>query len=703
MKRFNNLSTRTKLMIAMGAAWLLMAIVIIIAYRGLTDISRSAKNIHDVHFQSALDFKQLTSNINHQTTRILEMMLLTTKSDQQAKERDVRNRAQLIDEIIQRQDKILTDSDSREKLAELKKILKDYRQTREETILLIYLGKIDKAKELRFSLQVEREERMRILSTEMGDRADSAMGAQFALDMKEASQSTRLLLIVGIFSLFFTLIMVLILNRTIATPLNQVTAIVSKISSRDDLTTKIPAGDRKDEVGVLAQAFRRMVENLRNSTSDIAESKRLALEIRSSALYARNLIEASLDPLATISPEGKITDVNKTTEQVTGVSRERLIGSDFADYFTEPGKAREGYKQVFSQGVVKDYPLTIRHASGRTTDVLYNAAVYKNEAGEVQGVFAAARDITERKRSDEELKKYREQLEDMVKQRTTELTNVLSSVKETVNTLTATSSEIQAATAQVASGTAENAAAIGQTTTTVEEVRQAAQLSAQKAKNVSDSAQRVEQISRTGQKAVEEASAGMRHIRGQMDSIAQTIVRLSEQSQSIGGIIASVADIADQSNLLAVNAAIEAARAGEQGKAFSVVAQEIKSLAEQSKQATTEVRTILNDIQKATSAAVMATEQGSKAVESGVKQSGQAGESIRVLAESVGEAVQAAVQIVASSEQQVVGMNQIGTAMENVNQSGAETAVSMRQVETAAKNLHELAQKLKGIVDRSNA
>ena len=87
---------------------------------------------------------------------------------------------------------------------------------------------------------------------------------------------------------------------------------------------------------------------------------------RSASLYARGLLEASLDPLVTISPEGKITDVNKATELVTGISREQLIGTDFSDYFTEPQKAREGYQQVFAEGFVTDYPLTIRHRDGRT-------------------------------------------------------------------------------------------------------------------------------------------------------------------------------------------------------------------------------------------------------------------------------------------------------------------------------------------------
>lgn len=119
--------------------------------------------------------------------------------------------------------------------------------------------------------------------------------------------------------------------------------------------------------------------------------------------YARSLVEASLDPLVTISPEGKITDVNQATVEVTGCSPEELIGSDFSDYFTEPEEAREGYQQVFEEGFVRDYPLAIRHKSGSITHVLYNATVYKDQLGHVIGVFAAARDITERKKVEDQL------------------------------------------------------------------------------------------------------------------------------------------------------------------------------------------------------------------------------------------------------------------------------------------------------------
>ena len=151
-----------------------------------------------------------------------------------------------------------------------------------------------------------------------------------------------------------------------------------------------------DEISKLANSLNHMLDVLAREDE----------QLRSASLYTRSLIEASLDPLVTISPEGKITDVNKAGEIVTGRSRAELIGTDFSNYFTEPEKAREGYQQVFQKGTATDYPLALCHRDGHVTDVLYNASVYRNEKGEVLGVFAAARDITERKRVELEREQY---------------------------------------------------------------------------------------------------------------------------------------------------------------------------------------------------------------------------------------------------------------------------------------------------------
>jgi methyl-accepting chemotaxis protein len=274
----------------------------------------------------------------------------------------------------------------------------------------------------------------------------------------------------------------------------------------------------------------------------------------------------------------------------------------------------------------------------------------------------------------------------------------IQEIMEGVNVLASSGSEIMASVSQLTSGAAETSTAVSETTTTVEEVKQTTDVSSQKAKHVAELGRKSVEISRTGLKSIEDTINGMNRIKEQVESIADMVVRLSEQSQAIGEIIATVNDLAEQSNLLAVNASIEAAKAGEQGKGFAVVAQEIRSLAAQSKQATTQVRNILFDVQKAISSAVMATDLGSKAVEEGVKLSTQAGEAIDVLAESVTESTNAAIQIAASSQQQLIGMNQVVSAMENIRQAALQMASSTKQTEKSAHDLHNLGQRLQEIV-----
>lgn len=135
------------------------------------------------------------------------------------------------------------------------------------------------------------------------------------------------------------------------------------------------------------------VEEYATLMEELVRERTRKLEL--SANYARKLIEASLDPLVTISADGKITDVNKATEEVTGFQRDALIGRSFSEYFTDPAKAEAGYKKVFTEGFVRDYPLAIRSRTSKTIEVLYNASIYTDEQGNVQGVFATARDVTD--------------------------------------------------------------------------------------------------------------------------------------------------------------------------------------------------------------------------------------------------------------------------------------------------------------------
>jgi len=185
---------------------------------------------------------------------------------------------------------------------------------------------------------------------------------------------------------------------------------------------------RPDQLWMVATDLSEVIERkkkeeelLVQQVADEAKVKadgKLAESLRRSAEYTRSLLEASLDPLVTISDEGKITDVNKASVQVTGLTREQLIGTDFSACFTDPDAARRGYERVFAEGFVRDYPLAISHADGHVTDVLYNASVYRDEQGNVQGVFAAARDITAREQAENEILKLNAELEKRVEERT---------------------------------------------------------------------------------------------------------------------------------------------------------------------------------------------------------------------------------------------------------------------------------------------
>ena len=280
------------------------------------------------------------------------------------------------------------------------------------------------------------------------------------------------------------------------------------------------------------------------------------------------------------------------------------------------------------------------------------------------------------------------------------LRELVQDMNEGISVLASSSEEILAATSQVATSTQETATAISEIATTVEEVKQTAVLAGSKSQGVADSTERTRQVALGGRQAVEEALAGMQQIREQMQAVAESIMRLGEQSQAIGEIVASVGDLAEQSNLLGVNASIEAVKAGEVGKGFSVVAQEVKALAEQSKQATTQVRGILGDIQKAMTKAVLLAEQGSKTVETGYERARSSGEAIRSLSDSIEQSSEMALQIAATSQQQLVGMDQVASAMENIRQASQDNVGGTRQVDLAARNLHQLGLKLKGLAAR---
>ncbi len=282
------------------------------------------------------------------------------------------------------------------------------------------------------------------------------------------------------------------------------------------------------------------------------------------------------------------------------------------------------------------------------------------------------------------------------------LKKIAGEMRNGVTVLGTSAAEILSTVTEISTGAAETATSVSETTTTVEEVRQTAMVSNQKAQSLMMSSQKAADSVEKGRESIHAVIASMKKIDNQMNIISETVLKLSDQNRTIGEITSSVSDIADQSNLLAVNAAIEAAKAREHGRGFTVVAQEIRSLADQSKKATAQVKEILNEINKSVNQAVGVTEQGIRTVEEGRNLVSQSGEVIESLAENVEETSQASVQISSSNQQQMAGMEQIVPAMENIKTASQQNVTGIKQAQAAAHDLNTLGQNLKQIIEKFN-
>ena len=279
-------------------------------------------------------------------------------------------------------------------------------------------------------------------------------------------------------------------------------------------------------------------------------------------------------------------------------------------------------------------------------------------------------------------------------QMTSNLRSMAATTRATAESVHAATAQIRASTQQQAASVSQQLAAVEETTATLSEITESGAQINRRAQDVAEKAETAAATSESGLKAVADTNQAMDAIREQAEAVAENIVILSERTQAIGEIILTVNDIAERSHLLALNAAIEAAAAGEHGRTFAVVAGEIKSLADQAKEATAQVRSNLSDIQHGINASVMLTEEAVKRVGAGKRQTDATQATIRDLAESVQESLLAFQQIVAGTNQQQIGLEQVIQALQNIREASSQTAAGTRQLEGAAANLNDLGQGL---------
>jgi PAS domain S-box-containing protein len=424
-----------------------------------------------------------------------------------------------------------------------------------------------------------------------------------------------------------------------------------------------------DELAQLAKSFNLMTVNLRDMIGTMSsQEEMLEAEQRTKAIFS-----AAADGLITMNERGIIQSINPAGEQLFGYQSEELLGQNVKILTPSPHREQhDAYLQRYLQTGEAHIIGTGRELQGVRKDGT---------------MFDLWLRVVELKLDDERI--FIGTIQDITRRKSTQ-----GAIREAVHRLASDMQEILTTTSQQASGAAQQAAAIAEASATVEQMRQIAQQAAERADEMAQAARLTGEVGIAGQKSIENSMQAMGEVKDQVESLAANILTLSERAQAIGDITATVNDIAEQTNLLSLNAAIEASRAGEHGKGFGVVAAEVKSLAEQAKKATAQVRHILGEIQQATNSAVLSTEQGTKAVAHASEVIGQAGETICSLTKTINESARTANQISASASQQATGVSQLNEGMRNIDKVTRENVLAIKQIETSAQKLNEFSSQL---------
>jgi hypothetical protein len=271
-------------------------------------------------------------------------------------------------------------------------------------------------------------------------------------------------------------------------------------------------------------------------------------------------------------------------------------------------------------------------------------------------------------------------------------------ISSAVHSIASTSAEMAATVEQYERVTVHQAAAVTETTATMDELEASFRQSAEQAEVAATKARQALTLTEDGTSAVKQTLEGMSSLKSKVEAIAEQILRLSEQTSQIGNITNLVGDLANQTNLLALNAAVEAARAGEHGKGFAVVATEIRKLADQSKKSAERINTLVLDIQNATNATVMATEEGTKTVDAGTYLTHRIAEVFDSLATSITNVYESAQQTLLNVKQQVAAVRQVVEAMDAINNGSKDTANGITQTRAGVHQLNDAAQSLQTLV-----
>lgn len=642
---------------------------------GVRTTSETFRSVRDVR-ETAVEFRSVAQQITEPLNQLRELSMRMVMSPDQTMRRTLNDQQQQktreLDRVLENWQTSDRDKQERETVAALRASWERYKSIKDVTVDKV----LNDYREEAFinSIQAEKEQ-FQIVKNRLNDWMEAKQNdadAVYLAAEQRFTDSSRLYFVLIVCLALFVAVLGYLTATTIIGPIEKMRRIATRIAenatkgSFDNLDERIELRS-KDELGSLATAFNQMIASMQTTLQRLAEEER----------RTQAILNSTADGILTVDASGHLQSMNVAAERMLACPANNAIGNRVADFIPELGPNRvaddaEQSRQLRTGSGERE--VQARTAQGNE----YPIALRIREmdyAGE-RLTIATLQDITLRKQDEAERQ------------------NLFRAIRDAVQRLAVASRQILASTSDQSVGTQEQATAVAQTVSTVNEIAHTAHQAAQRSREVADSARHCDDIGNAGRASIEESIRAMEQVQKQVESLAQNILSLAESAQAIGEITATVNDIAEQTNVLALNAAVEASRAGEHGKGFAVVASEVKSLAQQSKTATHQVRKILTDIQRATQEAVLSTEDGTKAVGAASRVVVEAGETINQLVATLSTSAKLALQISASANQQAAGVSQLNEGMNNINSVTQRHAETIKQIEQSAQNLNELSNEL---------
>jgi methyl-accepting chemotaxis protein len=664
-----NMKIGMRLGLGFGIAAVLMGIIVFLSLYRLGAIGSSINVLLSDKFPKVIMSNDIIDNANIVARSLRNILLLDKASDIETEFKKIEEARKTVTEKLEKLKGILTTEKGKELFMAIVDTRTVYLVDMDKTIKLVRGGKKKEATEALMK-EVRSSQQAYLKAVDTFIHFQTSLMEQEGKHTDVLYNNTRnLIIVLGIIVLVLMVIAALWITRSIERPIADCVNVAQRVAAGEtDMVIEVKG---TDETGVLMGSLKEMVERIRVLVMDADMLSKAGVEGRLATRADASKHQGDFKKI--------VQGVNDTLDAVIGPLN---VAADYVDKISKgeiPSRITDTYNGDFNEiknnlNHMINYLNEISDAAKKVAQGDLTATVTPRSEKDVLGNAFARMFLNLR-----------------------QLAHQMQQATENINTSTL---NISSATSQQAATVTEQAASVAETTATVEEVRQTADQSSERAQAVSEMAVNALGVTERGLQAVLKNEEGMFNLKEQVRNIAETILALSEQTQQIGEIIASVNDISDQSHLLALNAAMEAARAGEAGRGFAVVAGEVRNLAEQSRQATAQISGILSEIQKSANTAVMVTEQGTKSAETGMSLAQTTGESIRVIREHTQQMATAAQQIAASSRQQLTGMDQITRAMENINQAAVQTQGGMQQAESATLKLNELAKQLAAILQQ---